>query len=428
MKMIKLGELADIRISNVDKKSKPGETPVCLCNFTDVYNNWAITSSHLHDLMKATANDQQIEKFSLQKGDVVITKDSETRDDIGMSAYIADDFSNVVLGYHCALIRPKKDLLNGKYLNAFLNSSTARKYFSNFASGSGQRYTLIDSSIKDIMIPVIPLEEQEKIGNVFSHIDAKIENNNIIIHSLEEMAHTIYDYWFLQFEFPNSDGKPYKSSGGKMVWNQTIKKEIPVFWKIRKIRDCIDHINTGLNPRDNFVLNNGNIRYITVKNITTTGTIDFAGCDTINEETKRLINRRSMVSKGDILFASIAPLGRCFLVEETPDDWEINESIFSIRPKSNMVSPEYLFMVFMSDSFVKKAEHSSTGSIFSGIRISTLEDMDIVVPDKNTMEKLSSVVAPIYLKKYFCSKENEKLHNERNYLLPLLISGQVQIG
>ena len=93
-----------------------------------------------------------------------------------------------------------------------------------------------------------------------------------------------------------------------------------------------------------------------------------------------------------------------------------------------MVSPEYLFMVFMSDSFVKKAEHSSTGSIFSGIRISTLEDMDIVVPDKNTMEKLSSVVAPIYLKKYFCSKENEKLHNERNYLLPLLISGQVQIG
>ncbi|MDY3209432.1 MAG: restriction endonuclease subunit S [Candidatus Enterosoma sp.] len=280
----------------------------------------------------------------------------------------------------------------------------------------------------DIDVDLPEMEIQRKIGDLLNLFDKKIETNKKIIDTLSETARTIYDYWFLQFEFPNEEGKPYKSSGGKMVWNQTIKKEIPVFWKIRKIRDCIDHINTGLNPRDNFVLNNGNIRYITVKNITTTGTIDFAGCDTINEETKRLINRRSMVSKGDILFASIAPLGRCFLVEETPDDWEINESIFSIRPKSNMVSPEYLFMVFMSDSFVKKAEHSSTGSIFSGIRISTLEDMDIVVPDKNTMEKLSSVVAPIYLKKYFCSKENEKLHNERNYLLPLLISGQVQIG
>lgn len=179
MKMIRLGELAEVRISNVDKKSKPTESQVLLCNFTDVYNNWAITNSHLPHLMRATANNQQIDKFSLKKGDVAITKDSETRDDIGMSAYIADDFSNVVLGYHCALIKPNSNLIDGKYLNAFLNTSTARKYFSNFASGSGQRYTLIDSSIKDIKIPLISLNEQKKIGNVFSHIDAKIENADL---------------------------------------------------------------------------------------------------------------------------------------------------------------------------------------------------------------------------------------------------------
>lgn len=122
-KKFRLEDIANILISNVDKKSKENEQDVRLCNFVDVYHNWAITKDLEPSMMEATANDNQINKFSIKKGQVAFTKDSETRDDIGIPTYIADDFQNVLLGYHCALVAPDSDKLNGKYLNAFLHSN-----------------------------------------------------------------------------------------------------------------------------------------------------------------------------------------------------------------------------------------------------------------------------------------------------------------
>jgi len=101
-KKYKLGDVAEIVISSIDKKTKEGEHKVKLCNFVDVYHNWAITESMYNSFMIASANDKNIERFSLRKGYVAFTKDSETRNDIGISTYIADNFDDVVLGYHCA--------------------------------------------------------------------------------------------------------------------------------------------------------------------------------------------------------------------------------------------------------------------------------------------------------------------------------------
>ena len=188
MKYRKLKELADILISNVDKKFSEIEQPVKLCNFVDVYRNWAITSGMTSDFMDASAKKNEIDKFSLHKGDVCITKDSETKDDIGMSTYIADEISGLILGYHCALIRPDSNVLDGKYLNAFLQTDFVRKFYELNASGSGQRYTLSLDAIGDIPIPVIPLEEQKRKGNLLSLIDRKIENNNKINDNLVQSA------------------------------------------------------------------------------------------------------------------------------------------------------------------------------------------------------------------------------------------------
>lgn len=232
------------------------------------------------------------------------------------------------------------------------------------------------------------------------------------------MVKAIYNHWFIKFDYP-------ETSKGR-VYNSTLKKDIPQGWKVKSIKDCLIHINTGLNPRNNFTLNNGDVKYITVKNLTPNGSIDFSNCDTISQETKELINKRSLVSKGDILFASIAPLGRCVLVNETPSNWEINESVFSIRVNTEIVSPEYLFLFFMSDYFVKTAENSSTGSIFSGIRISTLEEMKVLIPEKNILEKFNSIVFPLLVKKYEIEQQNEKLKKLKDTLLPLLINGQLQ--
>ena len=184
MQIVNLGSLATIDLSNIDKKTKENEPAVRLCNFVDVYYNWAITSSMVNSFMKATATPKQIEKFSLKRGMIAITKDSETRDDIGLSTYIADNLEDVVLGYHCALITPTVDYLNGKYLNAILHTKYAQKYFENNASGSGQRYTLTSDIISNFPVPLIDLATQKKIGNIFSRLDEKISINNQITDNL----------------------------------------------------------------------------------------------------------------------------------------------------------------------------------------------------------------------------------------------------
>lgn len=180
MRRVKLGDVALVEISGVDKKMAEGETTVRLCNFTDVYKNWAITESMHEAFMVASANAREIEKFSLRRGQVAVTKDSETRDDIGIPAYIADNFEDVILGYHCALITPNETQLNGKYLNAFLHTVFIQKFFSANASGSGQRYTLSIETLNSIPIFLPSIEEQKRIGNIFSSIDRKIELNRQI--------------------------------------------------------------------------------------------------------------------------------------------------------------------------------------------------------------------------------------------------------
>ena len=184
LKKYKLGNIAEILISSIDKKSKDGEHSVRLCNFVDVYRNWAITSNLSQSFMAATASVNNIKRFSLKKGYVAFTKDSETRDDIGIPAYIADDLDNTVLGYHCALVKPNTDILSGKYLNAFLHSDYIKKYFELNATGSGMRYTLSTETLNNIPILAPSLEMQEYIGNIFSDIDRKICLNRQINDNL----------------------------------------------------------------------------------------------------------------------------------------------------------------------------------------------------------------------------------------------------
>ena len=184
IKKYKLSDVAKVEISSVDKKNKDGETHVKLCNFTDVYHNWAITTEMADNFMEATANAREIEKFTIRKGQVAFTKDSETRDDIGIPTYIADDFENVLLGYHCALITPDESKLSGKYLNAFMHSDYIQKYFELNATGSGMRYTLSLETLQSMPLLLPSLEEQKAIGDLFSSIDRKIALNRAINQNL----------------------------------------------------------------------------------------------------------------------------------------------------------------------------------------------------------------------------------------------------
>lgn len=295
------------------------------------------------------------------------------------------------------------------------------------SKGSTQDNLSLDK-LSQIKFNVPSFPTQKKIADVLSCIDDKIALNNKANTELENMAKTIYDYWFTQFDFPDKNGHPYKTSGGQMVYNETLKREIPAGWEGFKLERCLSRIATGLNPRDNFVLGKGNIKYLTVKNLNTDGTIDFSNCDLINEDALKLVHARSDIKKGDILFASIAPLGRCYLIQDTPKGWDINESVFSIRPNTDLISSIYLYMFFMDESFVKLAQSNSTGSVFKGIRINDLYSIPILVPEKQIMEKFSETITPIMNMKYRVEKENKELVELRDYLLPLLMNGQININ
>ena len=266
---------------------------------------------------------------------------------------------------------------------------------------------------------------QDTIVSLLSAIDEKILINSKINDYLEEMAKTIYDYWFVQFDFPNENGKPYKSSGGKMV--NSNGHIIPEGWTFCKVQDIISNICTGLNPRDNFKLGTGDIKYITVKNLTPNGTLDYTGCDTIDESARTIVHNRSDIQIGDILFASIAPLGRCYLIQSEPTDWDINESVFSIRANTDIITPAFLYLYFMSDAFIKHATSSSTGSIFKGIRINTLLETELCVPPLSVILKFEERLASIFPLKSKNYEEIQRLSNLRDWLLPMLMNGQATI-
>ena len=309
LKKYKLADIAKIEISGVDKKTIEGETPVRLCNFVDVYYNWAITKKKAKSFMVASAKLTEIDKCSIGKGMVAITKDSETRDDIGIATYIADDLEDVLLGYHCALITPNPAIVDGKYLNAFMHTRYIQKYFENNASGSGQRYTLSNHTISNIPVLLPSIEEQHTIGKLLADLDRKIELNKQINDNLEAMAKQLYDYWFVQFDFPNEEGKPYKSSGGAMVWNEKLKRKIPNGW-------TVETVGTYANCKSGYAIKSSDFKakgipVIKIGNIQEDYTLNMNGCQYIENNTNKLF----YVYQNDVVIAMTgATIGKFAIV------------------------------------------------------------------------------------------------------------------
>lgn len=361
-----------------------------------------------------------LSKSILHKGDVVIVRTGIP----GTCCVVPAEYD----GCNCSdvvIVHPNTELVNPHYLAAYINFWGQRQIQNNKVGAIQQHFNV--HSAEEMLIFLPDITEQEKIAKTIVALNGKIENYFSVCVELEAMAKTLYDYWFTQFDFPNENGKPYCSSGDEMVWNDQLKREIPKGWDVRPLSHVISSINTGLNPRDNFILGNGDIQYLTVKNLTTSGTIDFSGCDTVDEQTREIIHKRSDVSVGDILFASIAPLGRCYLIQNPPEKWDINESVFSIRRNASRVTSEFLYMYFMSDTFIKAATSSSTGSIFKGIRINTLLDIAAVIPPKDIVTAFTTQVKTLLALKEQKGTENRELTKLRDWLLPMLMNGQATV-
>ncbi|KAB4496625.1 restriction endonuclease subunit S [Bacteroides thetaiotaomicron] len=397
LKRYKLSEVAKVEISSVDKKTKDGETPVRLCNFTDVYHNWAITSDMASSFMEASANSSEIEKFTIKKGQVAFTKDSETRDDIGIPTYIADDFEDVILGYHCALITPDETKLCGKYLNAFMHSAYIQRYFELNATGSGMRYTLSLDTLESMPLLLPSLEEQRRIGEIFSSLDKKISINRAINQNLEALAKQLYDYWFVQFDFPNEEGKPYKSSGGQMVWNEKLKREIPDGWN-----NCtLEHFLTIKNGRDHKHLASG------------LHPVYGSGGE------MRRVNE-SLYTGESVLMPRKGTLNNIMYVNET--FWTVDTMFYSEMKVPHCA--KYVFFTIKDIDFTRW----DSGTGVPSMTASTLYSISVLQPDISLLRKFDEAISPLFYKIKQVKKECEELIKQRDELLPLLMNGQVSLN
>ena len=426
----KLGDIAEIIISGVDKKTKEGEQEVGLCNFVDVYHNWAITQSMHKSFMVASAKEKDIERLSLKQGYVALTKDSETRDDIGISTYIADDSDSVILGYHCALVKPNEDILLGKYLNAFLHSNYIKKYFELNATGSGMRYTLSAQTLYDIPILLPSLEEQEYIGNIFSTIDRKITLNRSINHNLEAMAKQLYDYWFVQFDFPDENGMPYKSSGGKMVWNEKLKREIPEGWNVCRLSEFVSKNNAGDWGTDDPFENSIEI-----------GCIRGADIIKLNNLPKRYIkssNRAKILSVWDVVIevsggSPIQATGRSAFITSgviERNGGQITCSnfchAFSFKDYRESAYFFYIWKMFYDNGIMFNYEGKTSG--IKNFMTETFLANKWVKAPKDLIYKFFDTIKSVYSKIDANITESNDLIKLRDSLLPLLMNGQVSVN
>ena len=376
LKRYKLGEIAEILISSIDKKSKEGESPVRLCNFVDVYHNWAITADMVSNFMEATTSEKNIDRFSLKKGYVAFTKDSETRDDIGVPTYIAEDLDNTVLGYHCALVKPDENIISGKYLNAFLHSDYIKRYFELNATGSGMRYTLSVDTLYNIPILAPSLDIQKRIGDLFSNIDRKICINRSLNHYLEEMLGLITS---------------------KMIFgSKSIEKK-----KIGEIAE----IKAG-----------GDCPPIFSKTKTKNCQIPIYSNSTENRGLYGFTTE-SIISRRCVTVAARGTIGHC---ERRLYPFVPIIRLLSLIPKDEG-GDIYLHQVISGMTFKKN------GSVQQQLTVPEISCMEIPYPSIDILKVYNDITSPIIHSIEQNNNDIEVITSLRDELLPLLMTGQINV-
>ena len=216
-----LERIAEIRSSNVDKKSNPGEEPIRLCNYMDVYSREYITEDI--QFMDATATSAEIQRFGTELGDVMITKDSETPDDIGIPAVVVDDIPKLVCGYHVALIKPNRNEVDPVYLAKQLGLSNTARYYGRLANGS-TRYGLSYQSIARTPIRLAPLPQQQRIAEILTTVDEAIEQTEALIAKTRQIKAGLMHDLFARGVTADGQLRPPREEAPQLY------KESPLGW------------------------------------------------------------------------------------------------------------------------------------------------------------------------------------------------------
>mgnify|MGYP004608951687 CR=1 FL=1 len=341
-------------------------------------------------------------------------------------------------GAYCGNVRyfKGKAFMTEHAIVAVVNENHNNGYVSNLLSmmnlaqyqGQSAQPGLSVSTLSKITIKLPDLATQEQCFNVLNLIDQKIQINNQINQELEVMAKTLYDYWFVQFDFPDQNSKPYKSSGGKMVYNPELKREIPEGWGVEKLKDKLS-VSRGIsykteNIKDNIGTPMINLASIDInRNYKSTGLKYFNG-DYLKEK---------IVSGGDLLIActdltrNADIVGSPIIVPFDEQNYVFSMDLAKIDSKVDYINKYYLYSTLRTEHYHNYIKNWASGTNVLHLNIDGINWYSISIPPVELQEEYSKIILKFSKKTNKNIQENQQLSQLRDWLLPMLMNGQVKV-
>ena len=352
---------------------------------------------------------KKIQKYIVNTNDIVITIVGASVGDVG---FVKSEFDGFNLTENAVRLTDFDERVNPRFLLYILNSKKYWELMQQIAGGSAQPKLGI-YKIESIPLELPPGEVQNKIVNILSDFDDLIENNKTQIKLLEEAAQRLYKEWFVDLRFPG-----YEDS--------VIVDGVPEGWNIVCLNDVLSKITTGLNPRKNFVLGNGKNYYVTIKNMGNNTIYLDDKCDKVDDEALEKINKRSDLQTGDILFSGIGTMGRVYLISIPTDNWNVSESVFTMRANER-VSKEFLYLLLLSRDVQSYCDSNAHGVAQRGIRMADLKAYKFSLPEEGILDAFTSLVKPIIENVQVLNKQIVLYTEARDRLLPKLMSGEIEV-
>lgn len=392
-------------------------------SFSTVFNNYFLPET-LPDLMDTSEQEQ--EKYSIKKGDVLLTRTSETIDELGMSCVALKDYPTATYSGFVKRLRPTKtDITYDKYMGFYLRSKFFRKTMTNNA------FITLRASLNEAIFSYINLylpdyQTQKRIGDFLHLLNTKIELNGRINAELESMAKTLYDYWFVQFDFPNEKGKPYKSAGGKMVWNEELKREIPPGWDVKELGNYAEPVR-GVTYKKEDIKTSSNKNAVPILRATniTNGVIDLNDMVYVPKE---VVSEEQFLNKFDVLITmssgSKAHVGKNAFYYF---DQRVSFGAFCSKLSVNKSMRFYVNTQMQSDSFKKYIANVGLGTNINNLTNKHITEYKLLIPPKELLLQYEKTVEDFYNKIGNNQKESQTLTELRDWLLPMLMNGQVVV-
>jgi type I restriction enzyme S subunit len=406
----KLGEIATV-IDSLHKTPSYIENGFSMVRVTDIKGGFL----KLKNTLKVSKDvfEDFSKKHKATKGDIVMSRVGT----YGVTCLVKDEV-NFCLGQNTLFLISRE---NPEFLFYYLNSDFAKSQIESLATGSTQK-TISLKSIKDIPISIPDLTTQVAIAEILLSLDDKIELNNKINQELESLAQTLFKQWFIDFEFPNENGEPYKSSGGELVDSEL--GEIPKGWEVKKLDD-ISNITIGRTPPRKehqwFSIDDIDYKWISIRDMGNCGTYIYSTSEYLTEEAV-IKFKVPVIDINTVILSFKLTVGR---VSITTERMVSNEAIAHLNLKGTVIFPEFLYLYLKQFNFDTLG---STSSIATAVNSKSIKSIPLISPNEEVLIKFKELVLSIFSRINNLTFENRDLTNLRDTLLPKLISGELEIN